>query len=695
MTTHSSQIWPESVTDLLLSSKDPARIRYFYSTPFLLFLFSTHGLHRRCVRVCLWKTQLVAEGFPMSHGRAARLLFSSVRTSATFPIASASSLSLPSPPASAAVGIRPRGAAIISLQGADARALASSIQYYIDSDNPAGGQALHAHILKSGLRPTTNISIKLVILYLKCDAVADARQTFDEMCNRTLSAYNFMISGYFKRVRYQEALQLVRRLALSEEKPDGFTFSMALKISATLNSLGMCREVHAQIVKSSCEHDEVVFTALIDSYAKNEKLGYARRIFDETSDNNVVCSTAMISGYMGQGLVADAEEIFESTVEKDAVVYNAMIEGYSTTLQRASRSLEVYKDMQRSGHRPTFSTFASIIGACSTLSALEFGRQVHGQLTKTDIFLHVRSGSALIDMYSKCGRTDEARRIFDHMPEKNVFTWSSMIDGYGKNGMPHEGLELFKKMKEDGVVKPNYVTFLGALSACGHAGLVSDSKEIFMSMERDYLLKPRMEHYACMVDILGRSGNLQEAFDFIKQIPHTPSSDVWAALLGACRLHGEVELARIAANEVFELNKKERPGAYLALSNTYATAGEWRSVCEVRELMKERGVSKDTGHSWVPVVATWAATKPSKLDEERKRKVYVDYRTKDLRNPLRKRPGDGEREEPPAAACMQTNGRRMPDTTTKRHDMAAAASYLVIDEFLFPLALSPHSPKFR
>uniref|UniRef100_A0A1D1ZIC3 Pentatricopeptide repeat-containing protein At1g28690, mitochondrial n=1 Tax=Anthurium amnicola TaxID=1678845 RepID=A0A1D1ZIC3_9ARAE len=527
---------------------------------------------------------------------AVRLLFVLVRTATLFPASSACSFLLP---ACAVGATRHHGTAAISHHCMISQAVASTIQDYIDSDTPSRGQAMHAHVIKSGLRPNTNISIKLVVLHLKCDAVADARRVFDQMRKPTLSAYNFMISGYFKRGRNEEALQLIRMLASSEERPDGFTLSMASKISATLHSLNLCKEVHAQILKSGCKHDEVLFTALIDSYVKNEKLDYARRFFDETSDKNVVCSTAIISGYMSEGMFGKAEEIFQSTVEKDTVVYNAMIEGFSTTLQTALRSLEMYKGMQRSDHRPTISTFVSIIGACSILSALEFGQQVHGQLTKTDAFLHVRSGSALVDMYSKCGRTDDARRIFDHMPEKNVYTWSSMIDGYGKNGMPHEALKLFKMMRKYNSVKPNYVTFLGALSACGHAGLVSDSKEILESMENDYLLKPRMEHYACMVDVLGRAGNLVEAFNFIKKIPHKPSSDVWAALLGACRLHGEVPLARIAANEIFELNRKERPGAYVALSNTYAAAGQWRSVCEVREQMKEIGVSKDTGHSWV------------------------------------------------------------------------------------------------
>ncbi|CAA7400747.1 unnamed protein product [Spirodela intermedia] len=484
--------------------------------------------------------------------------------------------------------------------------IAATIQHWINSGSPRRGLAIHSQIIKTGELPNANISIKLLVLHLKCDSLAYARQVFDQMPSPTLSAYNYLIGGYCNRHRHQEALQLLRLFAISGERPDGFTLSMALKISssaaAAAAAANLCKEVHAQIFRScgGGSLDEVLCTALIDSYAKNGSLGYARSVFRESSDQNVACCTAMISGYMRRGLLREAEEVFQSARERDAVAFNAMIEGYSCRPATASRSLEVFKDMQGVGHRPTVSTFVSLIGACSVLCALEFGRQVHARLVKTEILLHVRSGSALVDMYAKCGRTDYARRAFDDMPERNVFSWSSMIDGYGKNGMAEEALELFRKMEEeDDDVVPNEVTFLAVLSACGHAGLVGEGKDIMASMERDYSVKPKVEHYACMVDLLGRAGNLQEAFAFIKEMPCRPNSDVWAALLGVCRLHGEVELAAVAAKEVFELNRRERPGAYVALSNTFAAAGRWGSVCEVREMMKARGVSKDTGNSWV------------------------------------------------------------------------------------------------
>ncbi|KAL2494891.1 Pentatricopeptide repeat-containing protein [Forsythia ovata] len=481
--------------------------------------------------------------------------------------------------------------------------LASALQRYINSEHPSHGQKIHSHILKTGFKPNVNMSIKLLILYIKSSCLSYARQVFDELPRLTLSAYNYMISGYIKDGLVEESFDLVRKLCFSNESPDGYTYSMILKGSTSGNvathSRCIGREVHAQILRSDVEADDVLYTALVDSYVKSGRVECARRVFDVMLEKNVVCSTSMITGYMNHGRVEDAEDVFEKTVEKDVVVYNAMIEGYSKSIETAKKAIEIYVDMQRLRFRHTISTYASIIGACSVLSAFEIGQQVQAQLTKTEFLTDIKLGSALIDMYSKCGRIEDARRIFDHMPTKNVFSWTSMIDGYGKNGCPNEALDLFDGMITECRTGPNYVTFLGALSACAHAGLVAKGKEIFQSMYRDYSMKPRMEHYACMVDLLGRAGSLNQALEFVLQMPEKPDSDVWAALLSSCRLHGDVELANIAANELFKVNAKTRPGAYVALSNTLAEAGRWDNVSQLREMMKVRGILKGTGFTWV------------------------------------------------------------------------------------------------
>ncbi|GJS77927.1 pentatricopeptide repeat-containing protein [Tanacetum coccineum] len=242
------------------------------------------------------------------------------------------------------------------------------------------------------------------------------------------------------------------------------------------------------------------------------------------------------------------------------------IRGYSKLVETAKKAFEVYISMQRLDFKPNMSTFASIIGACSLLSAFEVGQQVQGQLMKTEFASNIKMESALVDMYAKCGRIEDARAVFNGMKVKNVFSWTSMIDGYGKNGDPNEALALFGRMQNMYHVRPNHVTFLGALSACGHAGL-----------ER-----------------------LNEGFSFVMyNALKKPNSDVWAALLSSCRLHGDVEMASIAANELFKLSRDSRPGAYVALSNALADAGRWDRVSDIRELMKTRNISKNSGSSWI------------------------------------------------------------------------------------------------
>ncbi|KZV28813.1 pentatricopeptide repeat-containing protein mitochondrial [Dorcoceras hygrometricum] len=484
-----------------------------------------------------------------------------------------------------------------------AASLASSLQDYINSGHPFHGWKIHSRILKTGLIPNVNVSIKLLILYLKSSCLPYARQVFDELPRRTLSAYNYMISGYVRHGCVYKAFDLARELCFSNKKPDEFTYSMILKGSnggneePWLQCVG--REVHCQIVKCDIDGDDVLYTALVDWYVKRGSLEYARRLCDLMLENDVICSTSLITGYMNQSRFEDAEDLFEKTIEKDTVVYNTMIEGYSKSIETAKKAVDMYLDMQRLNFVPTISTYASIIGACSIMSSFETGQQVQGQLMKTEFFKDIKVGSALIDMYCKCGRTDDARRIFDHMPKTNVFSWTSMIDGYGKNGNPSDALELFDSMTRKCHIVPNHVTFLGALSACAHAGFVAKGREIFDSIERKYSMKPTMEHYACLVDLLGRTGNLNQAFEFVMRMPEKPNSDVWGALLSSCRLHGDVDLAKIASNELFKLSPNNRPGAYVALSNTLAEAGSWDGVSHLRELMKVRGISKGTGFTWV------------------------------------------------------------------------------------------------
>lgn len=211
-------------------------------------------------------------------------------------------------------------------------------------------------------------------------------------------------------------------------------------------------------------------------------------------------------------------------------------------------------------------------------------------------------GTSVVDMYCKCGRVDFARRAFHRTKEKNVRTWTAMIAGYGMNGYARDALNVFYHMLRSGV-SPNYITFVSVLAACSHAGLVDDAWYWFNAMLDKYGIEPGVEHYGCIVDLLGRAGYLDRAYGLIKKMKVKPDAVVWASLLGACRIHKNVDLAEISARKLFEL-EPETSAYYILLCEVYADANRWRDVERMRAIMNERGIVKTPGFSLVELKGT-------------------------------------------------------------------------------------------
>jgi pentatricopeptide repeat protein len=253
--------------------------------------------------------------------------------------------------------------------------------------------------------------------------------------------------------------------------------------------------------------------------------------------------------------------------------------------------------MHRAGIELSPVTISCVLPACAILAALQQGKEIHNYAIKRELRSNVSVGSALVDMYGKCGDVEIARKVFDKMNKRDVILWTSLIAGYGMHGYGEDALALFHHMERTNL-KPDHVTFVALLSACSHAGLINEGWQCFDRMKIEYRITPLVEHYACMVDLLGRSGHLDEAYEFIKKMPIEPSSGVWGALLGACRVHCNVHLAEIVAEHLFEM-EPGNPGFYVLLSNIYAAVGRRDGVHEVRSMMKERGVKKMPGCSWI------------------------------------------------------------------------------------------------
>ncbi|GKV18761.1 hypothetical protein SLEP1_g29100 [Rubroshorea leprosula] len=327
------------------------------------------------------------------------------------------------------------------------------------------------------------------------------------------------------------------------------------------------RRIHAQMIVVGYVPNEYLKIKLLILYAKSGDLRTSSILFDKLSEKNLISWNAMISGFVQKG----CKEI----------------------------GLDIYYEMRKSGLTPDQYTFASVFKACASLASLDQGHRAHGIMIKHHLTENVVVNSALMDMYFKCSSLDDGRKVFDKSLNRNVVTWTALISGYGQHGRVDEVLESFERMKYEGF-RPNYVTFLAVLSACSHGGLVNEGWHYFLSMTRDYGIQPLGQHYAALVDLFGRAGKLHEAYDFILNSPCKEHSVIWGALLGACRIHGDMDLVKLAANKYFELDP-ENAGKYVVLSNAYATFGYWDNVVEVREMMRSSGIIKEPGYSRIEV----------------------------------------------------------------------------------------------
>lgn len=327
------------------------------------------------------------------------------------------------------------------------------------------------------------------------------------------------------------------------------------------------KRIHSQMIIVGFVPDEYLKVKFLILYAKSGDLEIAHILFNKLLTKSLVSWNAMISGYVQKGL---------------EVV-----------------GLSLYHTMRQCGFIPDQYTFASVFRACATLAILEQGKRAHSILIKSQISGNVVVNSALMDMYFKCSCPYDGHLVFDKSLERNVITWTALISGYGQHGRLVEVLESFHKMKTEGV-RPNSVTFLAVLSACSHGGLVNEGWECFSSMMRDYGIQPGTKHYASIVDLLARAGRFEEAYEFVRNSPCKEQPVIWAALLGAGKIYGNMDMVKLAAKNFFEL-EQDNAGKYVVLSNAYASFGLWDNVSEIRGAMKELGVKKEPGYSMIEV----------------------------------------------------------------------------------------------
>ncbi|XP_010258697.1 PREDICTED: pentatricopeptide repeat-containing protein At4g21300 [Nelumbo nucifera] len=449
----------------------------------------------------------------------------------------------------------------------DSITLASFLPSVSDLANLKQCKEIHGYIIRHGVHLDVFLNNSLIDVYFKCRDVDLAEKVFNQANSLDVVICTTMISGYVLNGMNSDALGIFRCLLKMKMKPNSVTLASVLPSCAGLVALKLGKELHGNILRNGHEGRCYVASALTDMYAKSGRLDIGHRIFWRM-------------------------------VERDTVCWNSMIANCSQN-GKPEEAIDLFRQMGFEGVQYDCVSISAALSACANLPALNCGKQIHGFMMKGTFSSDLFAESALIDMYAKCGNLVLARRVFDLMQVKNEVSWNSIIAAYGTHGHIKDSLDLFHKMLEEGI-QPDHVTFLAIISACDHVGNVDEGFHYFRVMTERYGIMARMEHYACMVDLFGRAGRLLEALDIIRRMPFNADAGIWGALLGACRVHGNVELAELASKHLFELDP-QNSGYYVLLSNVHADAGQWECVLKVRSLMKERGVQKLPGYSWIEI----------------------------------------------------------------------------------------------
>ncbi|PIM98496.1 hypothetical protein CDL12_29028 [Handroanthus impetiginosus] len=416
-----------------------------------------------------------------------------------------------------------------------------------------------------GFEPDEVTHVNMLTACLKSGDVETGIKIFNSMSLPSLTSWNAILSGYSQNEYHREAVMLFREMQFRKVKPDRTTFAIILSSCAGMGLLEGGKQIHAALLKAEFCTDFYVVSGLIGVYSKCGKIEVAKHIFNMVPQCDIVCWNSMLAGLSLNSLDTEAFARFQQMLVK--------------------------------GMLPTEFSYATVLNSCSSLTSLFQGRQVHGLIVKNGHANNVYVGTALIDMYCKCGDVDGARQFFDTMRCKNTVTWNEMIHGYAQNGQGEDAVVLFENMIQTRF-KPDCITFVAVLTACSHSGLVDAGLKIFNSMQQEHDVEPLSDHYTCIIDSLGRAGRFNEVEEIIDKMPFKDDPIIWEVLLSSCRVHANVSLARRAASELFRMDPNNS-ASYALLANMYSSLDRWDDVKDVRGIMDDCNVSKEPGYSWV------------------------------------------------------------------------------------------------
>ncbi|XP_030511349.2 pentatricopeptide repeat-containing protein At2g39620-like [Rhodamnia argentea] len=430
------------------------------------------------------------------------------------------------------------------------------------------GKSIHCYAIKADVGSGFSMGTALVSMYAKCGHFSYAHVIFDTMQYKDVVTWNALINGYSQNGELDRAIEMYQKLQFSGLHPDAGTMVGLIPACALLNDLKQGTSVHALSIKNGFDSDRHVNCALIDMYCKCSNLPSALSLFNRLD------------------------------FIRDKVSWNIMIAAF-TRNGDANKALSAFCQMRLEHHQPNLVTYVSILPAAAYLAALREGMSYHSCIVKMGFLSYVAVGNSLVDMYAKCGKIDLSKRCFDEMENKDTVSWNSMLAGYAVHGQGDHAVALFLLMQKNHI-EVDYVSYVNVLSACRHAGLIEEGKKIFHTMQEECRIQPDVEHYACMVDLLGRAGLFDETLCLLEKMPMEPDAGVWGALLGASMMHSNVELGEVALKHLTEI-EPENPTNFVVLSNMYAQSSRWADAGKRRLNLKDTGMKKTPGCSWFEV----------------------------------------------------------------------------------------------
>ncbi|XP_020252466.1 pentatricopeptide repeat-containing protein At3g62890-like [Asparagus officinalis] len=477
-----------------------------------------------------------------------------------------------------------------------------------------------SHLPHSTHRSTLSHLLSLSSLPPSLSSTHYSLSLFHQINRPNTFASNSLIRCLAKSPNPSHSLHFYAHMRRIGIPTNNFTYPFVLQACSKGSLMPEGVQIHTHVLKFGFDRDLYVRNGLIGFYCACSDLGSSRRVFDGYPFvRDVVSWNVMIVGYARAGEICVAEKVFDDMPERDVVSWSSMIVGYVSN-GMLEKSLKLFRQMIDKRLAVNEAALVTVLSASAQLGLLDYGSFVHESIKKLKFPLTINIGAALVDMYAKCGCVELSRQVFDDLPKKDVFAWNAMLCGLATHGLGKEALDLFERFTEEGF-HPTNVTFVGVLNACSRAGLVNEGRQHFNSMIRDYGIEPEMEHYGCIVDLLGRAGLVNEAVKLIENMSIKPDPVLWGTLLGACKMHGLVELGVSIGSKLLEL-EPAHDGHYVLLAGIYAKAKKWDDVLKIRKLMANRGTNKSAGWSLIEAHGNVHKFVAGDKDHERSLEIY-------------------------------------------------------------------------